>query len=96
MTVSELSISRRGALLVPYPHAIYDHQTTNAKMLVDAGAGELITQDDLLAESLREAITRLSESGRALQTMAWNAGELARPQAAAEVVDAMYRLARVL
>lgn len=92
LTVSELSISRRGSILVPYPHAIYDHQTTNAKMLVDAGAGEMIKQDDLLAEGLREAITRLSASGRDLQLMAWNAGELARPQAAAEVVDTMYRL----
>jgi len=92
LTVSELAISRRGAILVPYPHAIYDHQTTNAKMLVDTGAGELIKQDDLLAEGLREAITRLSDSGKELQRMAWNAGELARPQAAAEVVDTMYRL----
>ncbi len=95
MTVSELSISRRGAILVPYPQAIYDHQTTNAKMLVDAGAAELIVQDDLLADGLREAIVRLAGSGRALQQMAWNAGELARPEAAAEVVDTMYRLTGV-
>jgi len=92
MTVSELMISRRGSLLVPLPQAIYDHQTTNAKVLVDGGAGELVVQNDQLAENLREAITRLEGDRRVLQEMAGKAGELGKPAAAAEVVDTMYRL----
>ncbi len=95
MTVSELMISRRGSLLVPLPQAIYDHQTTNAKVLVDGGAGELMVQNDQLATNLREAITRLEGSRRMLQEMAGKAGALGKPAAAAEVVDTMYRLVGV-
>lgn len=95
MTVSELMISRRGALLVPLPQAIYDHQTLNAKVLVDAGAGELMPQGDDLAQRLRDALLRLEEDRRALQEMAGRAGELGKPAAAAEVVDVMYRLVGV-
>ena len=92
MTVSELMISRRGSLLVPLPQAIYDHQTTNARVLVDGGAGELIVQDENLATNLSEAIERLEGSRRVLQEMAGLAGELGKPAAAAEVVDVMYKL----
>jgi len=92
MTVSELMISRRGSILVPLPSAIYDHQTTNAKVLVDGGAGELVAQDGQLAENLRSALTRLEGDRMALQEMAAKAGALGKPAAAAEVVDVMYRL----
>ena len=92
MTVSELMISRRGSLLVPLPQAIYDHQTTNAQVLVDGGAGEVIVQDEHLAENLRAALTRLEGNRRMLQQMAGNAGALGKPAAAAEVVDVMYKL----
>ncbi len=92
MTVSELMISRRGSLLIPLPQAIYDHQTMNARVLVDGGAGELIVQDEALVPTLRDALTRLEGDRRALQQMAGNAGALGKPAAAAEVVDVMYRL----
>ncbi|MCO4771723.1 MAG: undecaprenyldiphospho-muramoylpentapeptide beta-N-acetylglucosaminyltransferase [Deltaproteobacteria bacterium] len=92
MTVSELMISRRGSLLVPLPQAIYDHQTTNAKVLVDGGAGELLVQNADLASNLRAALERLEGSRTTLQQMAGKAGELGKPAAAAEVVDVMYKL----
>ena len=91
LTVSELSISRRGSLLVPYPHAIDNHQQRNAEVLVDAGGGEMILQEDLTGGRLVESLSRFIAEPRTLQEMAWNAGNLARPQAAAEVVDEMYR-----
>ena len=38
LTVSELAAAGLGAVLVPFPHAVDDHQTANARVLVDAGA----------------------------------------------------------
>lgn len=95
LTVSELMISRRGSILVPWPKAAHNHQEANAKALVEAGAGEMILQSDLSGEKLSETLERLLGSRRDLQMMAWRAGELARPQAAAEVVDEMYRAAGI-
>lgn len=92
LTVSELAMSGRPAVFIPYPFAIYNHQVTNAQALVDAGAAEMILQEDLSGESLGAALVRLETNRRALQNMAWKAGSLARPEAAAEVVDEMCRL----
>ena len=92
LTVSELSMSTRGSVLVPYPHAIYNHQELNAKALVDAGAGEMILEKDLTPEVVAATLQRLDGDRKGLQHMAWKAGSLARPEAATEVVDAMYSL----
>ena len=91
LTVSELSISQRGSLLVPYPYAIDNHQERNAAVLADAGGGEVILQERLSGELLVETLMRFVDQPRVLQEMAWKAGSLARPQAAVEVVDEMYR-----
>ncbi len=95
LTVSELMISRRGSVLVPYPHAIDDHQKVNAQALVDVGAAEMLLQEDLTPQALADTLDRLGSDRRGLQMMAWKAGELAKPAAAAEVVDEMCRLAGV-
>jgi len=44
MTVAELTVCGKPAILIPLPTAIYDHQTKNAKVLADAGAARVITQ----------------------------------------------------
>jgi UDP-N-acetylglucosamine--N-acetylmuramyl-(pentapeptide) pyrophosphoryl-undecaprenol N-acetylglucosamine transferase len=93
LTVSELSISRRGALLVPYPHAVDNHQERNAEELVKAGAGEMILEQDLDGTMLNDALVRLNRDRKGVQQMAWRSGSLARPEAATEVVDEMYRAA---
>jgi UDP-N-acetylglucosamine--N-acetylmuramyl-(pentapeptide) pyrophosphoryl-undecaprenol N-acetylglucosamine transferase len=95
LTVSELTISRRGSVLVPYPHAIDNHQQINARALVEQGAAEMLLQKDLTPKSLAETLERLASDRRGLQIMAWKAGELAKPQAAFEVVDEMFRVAGV-
>ena len=92
LTVSELEISRRGSLLVPFPYAADNHQEVNARTLVDAGAGEMMLEKDLSGPALVSALVRLNGDRKSLQKMAWNAGANAKPAAAAEVVDTMYRL----
>ena len=57
LTVSELMASARPAIMVPYPHAVDDHQTANAQALVDIGGGEIIQQTVLTPESLAKALT---------------------------------------
>ncbi len=51
-TVTEIAAVGAAALFVPFPHAVDDHQTTNAKFLVDAGGGWLVPQSELSAETL--------------------------------------------
>lgn len=57
LTVSELMAVARPAIMVPYPHAVDDHQTANAQALVDIGGGQVIQQTELSAERLAEVLT---------------------------------------
>lgn len=56
LTLSELAAAGVGALLVPYPHAVDDHQSKNAAYLVDVGAALLIPQAELGVDRLRECL----------------------------------------
>jgi len=78
LTVAELAAVGVASVLVPFPHAVDDHQTLNARFLSAAGAARLLPQDDLTPE----AIAELHQLTRAqLQSMAEKARALARPEA---------------
>ena len=87
MTVAELAAAGCAALLVPFPHAVDDHQTSNAEHLVRAGAADLIQERDLdvarLSDYLRQ---RLADRGQLLQ-MAEAARAVAQPRALELIVD---------
>lgn len=85
ITVAELAAAGCGALLVPYPHAVDDHQTANARFLTEAGAGELIPQDRLTPEGLAERLRGLARDRARLVEMAAAARALARPEATEDV-----------
>jgi UDP-N-acetylglucosamine--N-acetylmuramyl-(pentapeptide) pyrophosphoryl-undecaprenol N-acetylglucosamine transferase len=87
LTVSELAAAGVGAVLVPYPHAVDDHQTHNAGFLVDGGAGILISQSQLSAERLAGVLRDFDGDRQRLLEMATAARALARPQAARVVAD---------
>ncbi len=59
-TVSELAALGVAAIYIPFPHAIDDHQTVNAKFMVDSGAGWLIDQKSLTASLLSNLMMSLS------------------------------------
>lgn len=60
LTVSELAAVGAPSLLVPFPHAVDDHQTYNAGYLVDAGAARLLQQRDMSAQRLADEIRAMA------------------------------------
>jgi UDP-N-acetylglucosamine--N-acetylmuramyl-(pentapeptide) pyrophosphoryl-undecaprenol N-acetylglucosamine transferase len=81
MTVSELAAAGLAAILVPYPHAIDDHQTKNARYLADVGAAQLIPQAELTPESLAAVLTNLLETPGKIDVMSQKARAMAKPEA---------------
>lgn len=65
LTVSELAAAGLGAVLVPFPHAVDDHQTRNAEFLVAAGAALLLPERELDAGRLARELAGLLGAGRA-------------------------------
>jgi len=82
LTVAELAASGVASVLVPFPHAVDDHQTANARFLSLAGAAMLLPQSELTPE----AISLLRKYAPAqLEQMAAKARQLAKPEATADV-----------
>ena len=88
LTVSELAAAGVGAVLVPFPHAVDDHQTANADVLVSAGAALLLPEATLEPGSLAEQLgDLLNDRGRTL-ALAEAARRCAVPDAARSVAQA--------
>jgi UDP-N-acetylglucosamine--N-acetylmuramyl-(pentapeptide) pyrophosphoryl-undecaprenol N-acetylglucosamine transferase len=91
-TVTELAAVGAAALYVPFPHAVDDHQTTNARFVVDAGGGWLVQQRDLTPEGLAQLLQRADRAD--LLRKAQAAQSVARTSATADMVAACEELAR--
>ena len=89
-TVTEMAAVGAAGIYVPFPHAVDDHQTANASFLVDAGAGWLIPQDALTAESLAEMLQNMQRS--TLVDIAQKAKKMQKIHATREVVAACEEL----
>jgi UDP-N-acetylglucosamine--N-acetylmuramyl-(pentapeptide) pyrophosphoryl-undecaprenol N-acetylglucosamine transferase len=85
ITIAELTAAGVGAILVPFPHAVDDHQSHNAAWLVRAGAAEAIPQDALDVELLAARLAALLPDRATLLAMAERARAVARPGATAEL-----------
>jgi UDP-N-acetylglucosamine--N-acetylmuramyl-(pentapeptide) pyrophosphoryl-undecaprenol N-acetylglucosamine transferase len=90
-TVTEIAAVGAAALFVPFPFAVDDHQTTNAKFLVDAGGGWLVQQRDLTPEWLADLLQKTERP--ALIRCALAAKNMQKLQATADVVAACEELA---
>ena len=93
MTVAELSAAGAASVLVPFPHAVDDHQTANARFLADAGAAILLPQAQLTPRRLAELLSSLDRAQ--LLAMAAKARALGKPEAARIVADRCAALAAV-
>lgn len=86
-TVAELAIAGKPAIFIPYPFAADNHQELNAKEMAEAGAALMFRQAELTADKLRQAVAPLLDDGERRAEMGAAMRKLAKPQAAATVVD---------
>lgn len=95
MTVAELAAWGLPAVFVPLPTAAADHQTANARALVEAGAAVLLPERALSAERLDRELAGLLADPQALARMAGRAGERGRTNAGRYIVEAVLQLVAV-
>ena len=91
-TVTEIAAVGAAALFVPFPSAVDDHQTTNAKFLVDQGGGCLIQQRDLTPEKLAQLLQKTERSTLVLYGL--EAKKMQKMEATTRLVAACEELAR--
>jgi UDP-N-acetylglucosamine--N-acetylmuramyl-(pentapeptide) pyrophosphoryl-undecaprenol N-acetylglucosamine transferase len=91
-TIAEVARAGLPSVLIPYPHAAADHQTENARAMVEGGASVMIA-DRELAERLGTVLRDLAGNREGLRAMGQRARELAAPRATEILADAVIRLA---
>ena len=87
LTIAELCAAGLGAILIPYPYAVDDHQTANANYLVKNDAALLIQQAVLTEDGLAEIIQQLSQSPARRMAMAHAAYQLRKVDATTKVLE---------
>jgi UDP-N-acetylglucosamine--N-acetylmuramyl-(pentapeptide) pyrophosphoryl-undecaprenol N-acetylglucosamine transferase len=92
MTIAELSAGGMASVLVPFPFAVDDHQTANARFLADAGAAVLLPQKEFTPQRLASLIGTLDRTR--LLDMARKARALGKPDAARVVAQRCMELAK--
>jgi UDP-N-acetylglucosamine--N-acetylmuramyl-(pentapeptide) pyrophosphoryl-undecaprenol N-acetylglucosamine transferase len=105
LAASDLAVARSGgsvfelaqygvpAVLIPYPYASADHQTTNARWMADAGAAVVLPDADLEPERLRREVDAIALDPERLGAMGEASQRLARPDAAREVAGELLQAA---
>ncbi|HEY2536649.1 MAG TPA: undecaprenyldiphospho-muramoylpentapeptide beta-N-acetylglucosaminyltransferase [Solirubrobacteraceae bacterium] len=84
-SVFEIAAYGLPAILVPYPHASADHQSANARWMVDAGAAVVVPDTEIDGARLAREVAALLGDRPRLQAMAMASRSLARPRAAQDV-----------
>ncbi|MEK6662881.1 MAG: undecaprenyldiphospho-muramoylpentapeptide beta-N-acetylglucosaminyltransferase [Pseudomonadota bacterium] len=91
LTIAELAAAGVASVLVPFPHAVDDHQTSNAKFLSEAGAALLLPQTELTPQKLAQLLREFTREK--LLVMADKARALAKPDATRRVAQVCVELA---
>lgn len=91
LTIAELAAAGVASVLVPFPHAVDDHQTYNARFLSEQGAAVLLPQTELNAEKLAQLLREMTREK--LLAMAQAARNLAKPDATQQVAQVCVALA---
>jgi UDP-N-acetylglucosamine--N-acetylmuramyl-(pentapeptide) pyrophosphoryl-undecaprenol N-acetylglucosamine transferase len=95
MTLAELTVAGKAAILVPFPSATDNHQQKNAEALVSKGGAEMILQPDLSGKRLAERIIFFFEHREDLHQMEQTSREMGHPDAAKRIVDLAEKLIHV-
>ena len=93
-SVFELAQYGLPAVLIPYPHASADHQTTNARWMERAGAAVVVRDDELSPERLRREVDAIALDPDRLRAMSEASASLARPDAARDIAAEVLAAAR--
>lgn len=91
LSVSEICLAGKPAILVPYPYASEDHQTSNAQVLV-SGQAALLVKDSDAGEQLGQKAAGLLENETLRKTLSENCRSLGFPDAAARIASEVLRL----
>ena len=86
MTLAELTVCGKPAVLVPFPHAIYDHQARNAMVVEEAGAAVVIPQQELTGSRLAQVVKGLLQDPERLAVMGRRSRSLGKTDAAEAIV----------
>ncbi len=92
LSVAEVAVAGVAAVLVPYPYAVDDHQTANARFLVSRGAAKLIDQPAFTPRCFARLIRYFVDTRGELLRLAENARALARPGSGEEIVELCLRV----
>jgi UDP-N-acetylglucosamine--N-acetylmuramyl-(pentapeptide) pyrophosphoryl-undecaprenol N-acetylglucosamine transferase len=92
LTIAELTNAGVASVLVPFPYAVDDHQTSNAKFLSDRNAAVLVQQQALTPQYLAKLLTAFTREQ--LLEMAIHARRLAKPDSTRLVADACMEMTK--
>jgi UDP-N-acetylglucosamine--N-acetylmuramyl-(pentapeptide) pyrophosphoryl-undecaprenol N-acetylglucosamine transferase len=93
LTVAELTAVGLGALLIPFPYAIDDHQTINGQWLVNSGAAEMLPESNLTAQKLADFIKKIATNRGQCIAMSQCAKTIAKLGAADRVAEVCMEVA---
>lgn len=94
MTIAELTVCGKPAILIPLPTAIYNHQLRNAEAMAQAGGAVLLPQAELTGAGLARTITDILHDPQRLQTMSRHSWNMRRSDAAETIVRECYDIIR--
>ncbi len=92
-SIAEIAAKAAPSMLVPYPFATADHQTTNARFLVDAGAAVLVRDEQIDNPVFSQTLLELVDNGQQREAMRDAALGLAQDKAAASLADEVEQVA---
>ncbi len=96
LTVAELCAAGLPALFVPYPAAVDDHQTANARPMADAGAGVIVQESELTPALLANLLREWLQSRAELCERAKKARALAKPDSLSRISEVLLQQAGVV
>ena len=91
IAISELAVAKKPVLLVPFPFAAEDHQTKNALTLVDKNAARMV-KDSEMKDKFWNTLSEICESENLRKEMSHNLEFFAKPKAAEEIVDEIFKV----
>jgi UDP-N-acetylglucosamine--N-acetylmuramyl-(pentapeptide) pyrophosphoryl-undecaprenol N-acetylglucosamine transferase len=92
LTLAEISLCGKPAILIPYPYAAADHQRANALEFEKKGAAVIILDKELTGERLSQTISLLLDDSNRLKQMSQTSKTLSHPEATAEIANEMEKL----